>query len=422
MPLKEKQRIIVQDPRRFKVAICGRRFGKTTLAIWLMCREAAQPNKEIFYVAPTYRQAKLICWKRLKKKLLDLRWVSKINETELSIVLKNNSIISLKGADGGAQNLRGIGLDAVILDEAALIDQEAWSEVLRPALSDRQGWALFISTPAGMNWVKELFDLQDQYPNEWASFQFSSLEGGNIPPEEIEAAKRTLDTKTFRQEYEASFENFSGRVYYAFDRKDHIQPWEGSVPYELHCGLDFNVSPMCAVIAVKTKTGLHIIDEIHIPSSNTDEMVEEIRTRYPQNRIVCYPDPAGAQRKTSAGGRTDHTILRNAGFTVLAPRSHNSVRDGINAVNSLFRSNADTIRCFIAPQCKYLTTSLERHTYKEGTHIPDKGEWDHITDALRYMIDYLFPIRQNIEPSEIKLWTHKIGNKDGHRQQYYSTK
>jgi len=421
MTLSVPQQTIIKAPQRFKVVVSGRRFGKTHLGIRQLAWYARQPNRVCWAVYPSYRQAKLVGWKKLKRILSNLNWVSKINETELTLELKNQSTISLKGADN-YDSLRGVGLDFLVLDEFADISPEAWYETLRPTLSDKGGHALFLGTPKGLNWAHDLWTLDQQYPDEWRSFQYTTIEGGRVPPEEIEAAKRTLDTKTFRQEYEASFENFSGRVYYSFDRKDHIRPWEGSVPYELHCGLDFNVSPMCSVIAVKTKTGLHIIDEIHIPSSNTDEMVEEIKTRYPQNRIVCYPDPAGAARKTSSAGRTDHTILRNAGFTVLAPRSHNSVRDGINAVNSLFRSNADTIRCFIAPQCKYLTTSLERHTYKEGTHIPDKGEWDHITDALRYMIDYLFPIRQNIEPSDIRVWTHKIGTNDGHRQQHYFTR
>jgi len=421
MTLSVPQQTIIAAPQRFKVVVSGRRFGKTHLGIRQLSWYAREPNRVCWAVYPSYRQAKMVGWKKLKRILSDLRWIAKINETELTLELKNGSTISLKGADN-YDSLRGVGLDFLVLDEFADINPEAWYETLRPTLSDKGGHALFLGTPKGLNWAHDLWTLDQQYPDEWRSFQYTTIEGGRVPPEEIEAARRTLDTKTFRQEYEASFENFSGRVYYAFDRKDHIQPWEGSVPYELQIGLDFNVSPMCAVIAIKNKTGLHIIDEIHIPSSNTDEMVEEIRTRYPQNRIVCFPDPAGSQRKTSAGGRTDHTILRNAGFTVLAPRSHNSVRDGINAVNSLFRTNAGTIRCFIAPQCKYLITSLERHTYKEGTHIPDKGEWDHITDALRYMIDYLFPIRQNIEPSDIRVWTHKIGTDNGHRQQHYFTR
>ena len=409
MPLSEKQKIIADDKRRFKVACCGRRFGKTTLAIWLMCREAAQPNKEIFFIAPTYRQAKMIAWKKLKKKLTDIRWVKKINETELSLTLKNNSVISLKGADGGAQNLRGVGLDAVIMDEAALIDQEAWTEVLRPALADKQGWALFISTPAGLNWFKDLYDLATEFPDEWASFQFTSLDGGNIPEEEIEAAKRTLDEKTFNQEFKATFETFSGRIFYAFDRQYNVKPYTVDIPREIHIGADFNLDPMSAVVAVRQNNILHIIDEIKIYGSNTDELVDEIKSRYANNSVIVYPDPAGSARKTSAGGRTDHSILRNAGFRVLAPSSHNAVRDGINAVNAKLRSSTGITTLFIDPKCKFLIECLEKHCYKEGTSIPDKDSgFDHMTDAMRYMVDYLFLIISPIPKMPIKRCSHSL--------------
>jgi hypothetical protein len=378
------------------------------LSIRELARYARLPNQTVWYVAPSYRQGKTIAWKKLKRRLTDLRWVSKINETELTLELKNQSTISIKGADN-YDSLRGVGINFLVMDEFADIDPEAWMETLRPTLSDTGGHALFIGTPKGLNWAHDLYKLAEQFPDEWSSFQFTTLQGGRVPESEIESARRTLDERTFRQEYEGTFENFSGRVYYAFDRKQNIRAYTDPLPRELHIGVDFNVSPICAVIAVKTATGLHIIDEISIMGSNTDELVEEIRNRYSNHSIVCYPDPAGAQRRTSAGGRTDHTILRNAGFRVLAPHSHNSVRDGITAVNSLLHSHDGTIRCFIAPQCKYLTQSLERHTYKAQTLIPDKGEWDHITDALRYMADYLFPIRQNTKPPTTRLWSHKTG-------------
>ena len=411
MPLSETQKIIVQAPQRFKVAVCGRRWGKTTLAIREICRIASQPNKEIFYIAPTYRQAKMIAWKKLKNKLIDLRWVSKVNETELSILLKNNSLISLKGADGGAQNLRGVGLDYLVMDEFSLIDQEAWTEVLRPALSDKMGSALFITTPAGMNWAKNLFDLAEEFPEEWVSFQFTSIQGGNILESEIEAARRTLDTKTFKQEYEASFETFSGRIFYAFDRKRNVHPWplDNKLPHDLHVGVDFNVDPICAVVFARVGKLLHVIDEIKIFGSNTDELAEEIKTRYPNNGIVCYPDPAGAQRKTSAGGRTDHTILRSAGFRVIAPHGHNAVRDGINAVNAKLSSSSGEITMYVDPKCKYVIECLEKQTYKEGTSVPDKDSgFDHMNDAVRYAVDALFPIRlpNSINPNQH--WGHSI--------------
>jgi hypothetical protein len=177
-------------------------------------------------------------------------------------------------------------------------------------------------------------------------------------------------------------------------------------------GIDFNVDPICAVVAVKAGSVLWIIDEVKIYGSNTDELVEELRTRYPTQRIVCYPDPAGSQRKTSAGGRTDHTILRNAGFTVQAPHAHTPIRDGVNAVNAKLRNSRGETSLYIDAKCKFTIECLEKLTFKQGTSVPDKTSgFDHMTDALRYMVDYLFPIRTPVSPPEVKMWSHQIGNR-----------
>ena len=414
MPLSPAQTKIVEAPQRFKVVIAGRRFGKTHLSIRELCYNARLPDRTVWYVAPTYRQAKMITWKKLRNKLNDLKWAKKINETELSIELKNGSTISLKGADN-YDSLRGIGLDFLVIDEFADVDAEAWYETLRPTLADKQGGALFIGTPKGMNWAHDLYTMFEDYPDEWASFQYTTIEGGNVKPEEVEAARRSLDERTFRQEFEATFETFSGRVFYAFDRKHNLlqytKPDETTALPELHIGMDFNVDNNSCVIAVKPNANtLHVIDEIKLMGSNTDEMVQEIRNRYPLHKVTVYPDPAGSQRKTSAGGRTDHTILRAAGFTVKAPHGHNAIRDGVNAVNAKLRNSAGITSLFFDPRCKYAIECLEKHTYKEGTSIPDKDSgFDHMNDALRYMVDYLFPIRQPVSPLPVRTWTHKLG-------------
>ena len=413
MPLSLAQKSIVEATQRFKVVIAGRRFGKTHLSVRCLCEAASHIEKEVWYVAPTYKQAKMIVFKKLRKKLISLRWVKKINETNLSFELKNGSTISLKGADN-YDSLRGVGLDYLVLDEFADIDPEAWFETLRPTLADKMGSALFIGTPKGMNWAKDLYDMAGEYPEEWASFQFTTIEGGNVKPEEVEAARRSLDERTFRQEFEATFETFSGRVFYAFDRKYNLKAYTGDLPRELHIGMDFNIDPMSAVVAVKQGNDLHVIDEIKIFGSSTDEMVDEIKTRFAKASITIYPDPAGKAGSTKAGGRTDHSILRSAGFTVKAPNSHNPIRDGVNAVNSKLRSSSGITSLFFDTKCKYAIECLEKQTYKEGTSQVDKSSgFDHMNDALRYMVDYLFPIRQPTTPPPSGLWGHKIGNYDG---------
>jgi len=387
--------MIADAPFRFRVAVCGRRFGKTHLAIRELAKYASKPDQKCWYIAPTYRMAKQIVWKKLKKKLLAINWIRKINEQDLTLELVNGSEISLRGADN-YDSLRGVGLNFVVIDEAADIDSDAWYSVLRPTLADTGGHALFLGTPKGMNWFKEIYDYHTTRKN-WMSFQFTTIDGGNVPEEEVAQAREDLDARTFSQEFLATFENFSGIIAYAFGQHN-IKSAEEVNPHEpLILGTDFNVSPMSCTVMRRTKDGLHQIDEIVLYSSNTNELIDEIRNRYPKNPITIYPDPAGVQRKTSANGNTDIKLLENAGFTVRYHRQHPQVKDRINSANSLFflRDN-NTTRFYIDAKCKHTIKSLQQFCYKENTQIPDKDSgFDHMFDALTYAIQYLFPINKD---------------------------
>ena len=411
MPLSNSQDIVAKNPARFRVVVAGRRFGKTHLSIRELCYHAKDPGKDVWYVAPTYKMARQIVWRKLKNKLQDLNWVAKTNETELTIILINGSTIALKGADN-YDSLRGVGLDFIVLDEFADIDPEAWYETLRPTLSDKGGKALFIGTPKGIgNWAYEIYqNTQDDAAN-WQSFSFTTLDGGQVPEEEVQQARKDLDERTFRQEYMATFETFSGRIYYSFDRAHNVVKYLGNTPDVLYVGMDFNIDPMSAVIATRMGDTLHIIDEVRIFSSNTQEVIGELKQRFGKSKLWVYPDPAGNQRKTSAGGVTDVTLLSNAGFVVKAPRHHTPVRDRINAVNSRLCSSSGIRHLIIDPKCKYTIEGLERQTYKEGSSQPDKDSgYDHMNDALGYMVDYLFPVRKDIDPSLLipQRWGHRV--------------
>jgi len=402
MPLTKPQAQVINSKKRFRVLISGRRFGKTFLAINELAKFARFPNKKVWYVSPSYRQSKNICWLMLKDKILQHRWAKKINDSELSITLKNNSIIQLKGADN-EQSLRGVGLDFIVLDEFADIKPEAWYEVLRPTLSDTLGHALFCGSPKGFNFAYDLYTRQDK---EWQSFKYTTVEGGQVLQEEIEQAKNDLDERTFQQEYLATFVNYAGIIYYNFDRNMHIIDDYETNSTSIHIGMDFNIDPMVAVVAERSKNNLIIYDEVQIWSSNTEEMAQEIRSRYKNKHITIYPDPASRQRKTSAGGFTDLAILKNAGFEVKCRPNHPLVRDRINAVNSKLKNANGVSSLFITKSCKNIIKSLERQIYKEGTSVPDKDSgFDHFNDALGYMVEYLFPLRREFKPNEPTRWS-----------------
>ena len=355
-------------------------------------------ENEIWYGAPNFLQAKRVMWSRLKR-ALPLAWLDgKPNETSCMIRIRSGHVIRLVGLDA-AENLRGSGLWFFGGDEWADCRPTAWQEVIRPMLSTSRGHALFIGTPKGFDHFRDAYLLgQPDGDPSYRSFMFTTADGGNVPLAEIAAAEQELDPRSFRQEYKASFENYAGRVLYAFSRVDNVKRTDHDRTRAVHVGIDFNINPMSATIWQEAAGTVSQIDEIVMPTSNTDEMAEEIARRFGRDgfepgqrvvdHIIVYPDPAGAQRRTSAGGRTDVGILKQRGFRVSVQRSHPPVRDRMNVMNRCFRSADDKIIATVDPRCVKSIEAYERLVFRDGTAEPDKSQgFDHLVDATGY---YLF--------------------------------
>ena len=325
------------------------------------------------------------------------------NETDLSVELINGSTASLRGADN-YDALRGVGLDFLVMDEFADMHVDAWQEVLRPMLADKQGRALWIGTPKGYNHFHELYRYAEN-TTEWDAFQFTTAQGGRVPNSEINTAMRDMGEREFRQEFLATFEAMSGRVYSNFDRSENVSDQLNEIGTSALVGMDFNVDPMTAVIGIRAADQLHIVDEITMGDSNTELMAEELKDRF--DYVTVYPDPSGRARKTSAPvGRTDFAILQNARFEVRAPRQAYPVVDRINTVQAALKTADGKRRLFIHPRCKQLVKALDGLTYIEGTHQPDKsGGLDHITDALGYLVMGELPLRRHIEARTPQRWS-----------------
>jgi len=201
---------IFHSPARFKVVAAGRRFGKSRLAAWMLIIKAlASKSKDVCYVAPTFQQAKDVIWADLKDLGQDV--ILHTTENTSTITLVNGRKIVLKGSDR-PDTLRGVGYSFVVLDEYASMKPFVWEQILRPTLADVKGDAMFIGTPAGKNHFYELW--QDAHDNEdWEAFSFNSTDNPLIDPGEIEHAKQTMSTQNFRQEFEASFQTFSGGIF-----------------------------------------------------------------------------------------------------------------------------------------------------------------------------------------------------------------
>ena len=388
LSLRYAQGQVFSSRKRFRVLVAGRRFGKSYLSCIELLRGAIErPGETFFYAAPTYRMAKDIAWKVMKK-LVPKAWIKSKNETDLKIELVNGSTIELKGTEN-AMALRGRSLAGVVLDEAAFMSADVWFEVIRPALADKQGWALFISTPDGTaSWFYELWQYADSGDSDWSRWQFTTIEGDNVPAEEIEAARSQLDSRTFRQEFEASFENLSGLVAVSFgDENISTEATDISI-LPLLLGVDFNVDPMSGICAVLKDDTLYVFDEIMLTGGATTwDFAEEVTRRFGvDRRVIACPDPTGGARKTSGVGLTDHNILRRSGFSVSSPKAPWKIRDKITAVNTALLDATGTRRTYIHPRCRELIKSLRTLTYAPGTGLPNKNLGvDHAFDAFGYL-------------------------------------
>lgn len=394
MQLTKPQQTVAKDSARFRLVAAGRRFGKSFLAIRELCYFARNPRTTNYYIAPTYRMARAIAWEPLKERLSELRWIKKVNETDMRIDLVNGSKIFCRGADN-PDSLRGIFVSGIVIfDEYADMDPNIWT-VMRPAMADKGGHAMWIGSPKGKNHFYDMF-IHGKTNDNWSSYKFTTIQGGQVAAEEIEDARRDMDERTFRQEFLADWVDYVGLVYYAFN-EIHVAKFQEETPKEICIGMDFNVDPGSAIIARQDKQGLHVFDEIEMRNSNTFEMCDEIRKRYPNSRVHVFPDPAGSARKTSSI-TTDHKILSNAGFNVHVRRAHPPVKDRINSVNSAFSSD----KLLIDPKCKSLQNCLTKLSYREGSNEQDKNSGlDHLPDALGYMVEYLYPITK-IQPPRVE--------------------
>lgn len=336
------------------------------------------------------------------------RYIAKENEGALAIKLTNGKWLALFGADN-PDSLRGIGIKRFVMDEYADMDERVFPEIIRPTLATTNGDGMFIGTPKGFNHFYDLFQRGVSGDANWRSWQTTTQDAGLVPPKEIDAARSVMTEKQFKQEYMASFETMSSRVFHAFDRKVHVNDGLVCDPdLPILVGLDFNVVPgMHAVIAQRVADQIHVIDELFIPDGNTTDVSREVVKRYGVTKrsgvlrpreLYAYPDPTGRRRQTSAPtGHTDFTILSEYGLKVRAPHAPYPIEDKINTTNAAMANSLGVSRVFIHPRCQKLIRGLEGLTYKGQTTQPDKGSnLDHITDAFAYLVCFELPLRKPV--------------------------
>lgn len=393
------QRDFLLSRKRFNVVPAGRRSGKTMTGKARGFRRAFEIEHEdgrIVFAAPTHRQAKNIFWKPVKRMFKPFT-VGKPLDGEMKLTLVNGVTVECAGLDEPAR-IEGSPLDHIQFDEFADMKPEVWGEHVRPMLAERNGTADFTGTPEGRDHFYELWTdaLGD---TDWGCFTWTSEEV--LPADEIERLKRDLDPLTYDQEIKASFVNFAGRAYYAFDSAKHLVEVKYNPDWDVALCLDFNVEPgVAAVVQEHPELGTVVVDEVYIKQdSNTPKVCKVFGEKFKDHKqgILLYGDATGGNRGSAKVQGSDWDLVRQTLNPLFpgqlkwrVPESNPQVRSCVNAVNA--RASAGRLR--VNKACKYVIRDFEGVTRDAAGDIEKKADdpLTHISDAIRYYIHRRFPI------------------------------
>lgn len=378
--------------QRFACIVAHRRAGKTVACVndlqdgALRCDK---PRPRFAYVAPFLRQAKTVAWDYLKEAMGPLRQLgATVNESELRVDYHNGGQVRLYGADN-ADALRGIYLDGVVLDEFADMDPRVWSEVIRPALADRQGWAVFIGTPKGRN---SFFDLHRRSLTEkdWLGLVLKASETGLIPPSELELAKRDLSDDQYAQEFECSFDAAIVGAYYGkqmqqaeADKRITGVPYDGAA--QCWTAWDLGIRDATAIwVAQAIGREIRLIDYYEATGADLAHYVNWLRSKpYVYGGHIV---PHDAQAKELGTGKSRLEVLEGLGMRDITIAPQHRVEDGINAVRVMLP------RCwFDAEKCARGIDALKlyRAEYDDKLQAlkprPVHDWTSHCADAMRYL-------------------------------------
>lgn len=369
------------------------------------------PDPNYFCAAPTRDQAKRIYWNDMKQ-LIPKKLIKSFSETELVIKTVIGSSISVVGMDK-PERIEGSPWDGGILDEYGNMKPSAWGANVRPALADRNGWCDLIGVPEGRNHYYDVAEFakaqQKEFgeESEWAHHHWTS--SLILSEKEIEAARRDLDELTFKQEYEGSFINFTGRAYYAYGEDN-----KASLKYEpgvtIGVCFDFNVDPGIAAIVQEGMlpnglVGTKCLGEVWIPqNSNTQMVCQKFLELWGEHKgeVHVYGDATGGQRRTSATAGSDWDIVRDIlkkhfgdRLKFRVPRSNPTERARVNTTNKRIKNAAGEIRLMVdVSKAPNVSRDFDGVRLVEG----GSGELDkhsdrrltHLSDAIGYYLYYNF--------------------------------
>lgn len=405
---------IAEHPARFKVCMCGRRYGKTHLGVYLCVKTSIQ-GKRTWWVAPTYKIAnegwtllKSLA-KQINSRIKDKKLHVEIREADMQIIFTNGGMVEVRSSDT-EDALRGAGLDGVVIDEAAKHRETVWTEELRPALIDKRGWALFIGTPKGVNWFSRLYDKAMSGRPNWQGWKYDTWQNPHITNEErieLESEYVGLPDK-LRQEIYADIGASSYLVYSQFSPEIHC--WRKPIPdfVRFFGGMDFGGTSIGSHKSASLVAGL-TQDDILIFLNEFEQAGPNIAERQMdwvalQEHLIYEIHRITGKGTGNILWKADKTqmfgiqLMRSAGHIVWPSKGGpDSVEEGIEMVARRLAVRGDGLaRIYYLPHLKYFPEAMMRYRYAEPDEDPDSLKLqpkkplkvrDDTADAIRYLVE-----------------------------------
>lgn len=414
-PLKDipEQVRLKDEPVRFKVVPAGRRSGKTERAKRFLAKQAMKhPGEMYFAAAPTQDQAKKIWFDDLCKLTFSAGHSKQPRVSPQPVIfLPNGTEIHIIGLDK-PQRIEGIPWTGGVIDEIADIKGEAWEANILPALNtvtperpDYRAWCWLIGVPDGLNHYYELYQyaLTSGDP-EWAAYTWKSAD--ILPPDVVASARRVMSRKQYLQEFEASFETATGRIYEDYGAENttdaEIEPHE-----QLLWMHDQNFTPLSSAIGVRRGDDLYLLDEIVLESAISRQSALEFVERYKEHQnkhVMVYGDPAGRAGEKH-GHASDYTeiedVLKAAGwkFTRKVKKAAPAIKDRQNAVRARICTADGERHLFVNPQAApWCHKGLATVQLQQGSTFQEdqRNQYQHITTAIGYMVEATWPVSGKI--------------------------
>ena len=386
------QVLLHNDTHRFKTIVCGRRWGKTIYAANEVIKSAVESPGQYWYISPTYRQSKLIAWEIFKKYCVEALLKKKPDESELKLDLVNGALIRLMGSDN-PDSLRGVGLKGCVLDEFADQKRDIWTKIVRPMLADSRGWGIFLGTPKGkINHLYEHFIKDEQFfdrdyrsidnqtisvDKDFKSFKFKTVDNPYIDPIEVDKARQELAPQYFRQEWEASFEDYTGIIYKEFEPSKHcisiprefVKDW-----WRMYVGIDTGRHTAVGFVVVDDAGKMYVIDEIYDYDGIVRDIAAQIKAKlkeWGRERATYIIDSASQVKRE----------YEAAGLSLV-----DSEKDVLNSIAKIRNRFSSNTLYFNADKCPMHIVEHKGYVWDEKSHKTQPlDENDHTCNEIQYI-------------------------------------